>query len=369
MQASFPKANQQGSQRAPLFSLWQEGGGPLHTRQLHQVIHDAGFDAFAIMQAQPVEAMLHILQAAQEDGRYPDFVDPDPFKRIDPRNLQASARSVISLAVAYHTGDPGLTPALHGTVSRSAWGLDYHRVLQGRMDTIISFLQERCGAQECSKAVDTSFLIDRALAIESGLGYPGSNCAVYVPPFGSWVFLSEILVDVELSPTKTESKDNWSCPAGCQRCIQACPTGALFTPGKIHPRRCISYLTQMSGSIPVEFREKIGNKLWGCDICQQVCPVNQAAKRSTHPEFLPSVGPHINLLPLLALTKREFAQVFGETSMAWRGRNVLARNACIILGNQRNPEALPMLEKTAREHPSTSVQEAALWAVEKIRSS
>ena len=312
--------------------------------------------------------MLPILREAQEENRYPDFVDPDISKRIDPQNLQESAQSIISLAVSYATGDPGPAPALHGTISRSAWGLDYHRILEERMDKVINYLKEHIGAAECTKAVDTSFLIDRALAVQAGLGYPGSNCAVYVPPFGSWVFLGEILVDVELPPTQTKEQGNWFCPVKCDLCVKVCPTGALFAPGKIKPQRCISYLTQVSGPIPLEFRDRIANKLWGCDLCQQVCPINEEARLSRHEEFRPVIGPHVDLVPLLGVKKREFLERFGQTSIAWRGKNVIQRNACIILGNQRNPEALPVLEKTAREHPSTTVQDAASWAVRKIRA-
>ena len=335
---------------------------------LQEAIYKAGFDAYAIMQSRPVARMLPILREAQAEDRYPEFADGDIAKRIDPQNLQPSAQSIISLALSYHTGAPGPTPAAHGTISRAAWGMDYHLVMDKRMDKVISYLKEECGAKECSKAVDTTFLVDRALAIEAGLGYPGANCAVYVPPFGSWVFLGEILVDISLPVTSNSSGEHWSCPEGCNRCVRACPTGALMAPGKIRPQICISYLTQMSGPIPLELRSKIGSKLWGCDICQQVCPTNQKAKLSPHPEFQPLIGPHLNLIPLLSLTKGEFRETFGRTSIAWRGKNVLARNACIILGNQYQIDALPILEKTAQEHPSAIVQDAAAWAVEKIRS-
>lgn len=340
----------------------------MNAQELQTAIYEAGFDAFTIMPARSVDSMLPKLREAQEENRYPDFVDPDISKRIDPKNLQRGAKSIISLAVSYATGDPGPNPTLHGTISRSAWGIDYHRILNERMDRIIDYLKEHVGAEECTKAVDTSFLIDRAIAVEAGLGYPGNNCAVYVPPFGSWVFLGEILVDVDLPPTKNKGQDNWSCPAKCDRCVRACPTGALFAPGKIKPQLCISYLTQMPGSIPLEFRDKIANALWGCDICQQVCPVNQEVRLSPHEEFQPIVGPHVDLRPLLDLTRKGFLEQFDRTSMAWRGKNVILRNACIILGNQRNPEALPILEKIAQKHPSTIVQDAASWAVRKIRS-
>ncbi len=335
--------------------------------QLGEVIREAGFDAFALMPARPVERMLPLLRQAQEEGRYPDFVEQDAAKRIDPKNLQGSAKTVLTLAVSYNSGDPGPTPPLHGTIARYAWGLDYHRVLPERMEQVISYLRQEHGARECTKAVDTTFLVDRALAVEAGLGFPGSNCAVYVPPFGSWVFLAELLVDVELpafSPGPTQG--GWACPANCDRCLRACPTGALLSPGRIKPQRCLSYLTQMSGSIPLEFRRKLGSRLWGCDTCQQVCPLNQQAPLTRHLEFAPLVGPHVPLLPLLELSGREFKEQFGHTALSWRGKNILQRNACLILGNRREEAALPALQKTAQRHPSPLVREAAAWAVEQF---
>lgn len=333
--------------------------------KLSEIISQAGFDAFAVMPARPVERFLSVLQSAQAEGRYPEFVEQDVAKRIDPRNLQSSAKTVITLAVSYNTGPAGPTPPLHGTISRYAWGQDYHRVLQERMAKVCAQLERHWGARLCTPAVDTTFLVDRALAVEAGLGFPGGNCAVFVPPWGSWVFLAEILVDVEL-PAQPWTHDNWSCPVECGHCVRACPTGALLAPGKIQPSRCLSYLTQASGNIPPEFRTKLGNRLWGCDTCQQVCPINQQASLGRHQEFAPLVGPHVPLLPLLELDKEGFLQQFGATTMAWRGKNVIQRNACIILGNQGAKVALPALEKTAQEHPSPQVREAAAWAVEQL---
>lgn len=334
---------------------------------LARLISNTGFDAFSIMPAVTIDKMGPILKKAQTEGRYPPFVDQDIKKRINPRALQQSARSVISLAVSYYTGNPGPRPPLHGTLSRSAWGIDYHLVLNERMDRLIAGLKQHFGAQECSKGVDTSFLVDRALAIEAGLGFPGSNCCVYVPPFGSWVFLGEVLVDIALPATQNFEADNWENPIECPACVQACPTNALIGPGEIRPERCLSYLTQKSGSIPLEFRDKLGTRLWGCDTCQQVCPKNRAALPSPHREFKPVVGPHVPLIPLLEMDNNQFRAEFGRTSLAWRGKNVLQRNACIVLGNERNKGAVSSLMKTARSHPSPNVREAAEWALEEIR--
>ncbi len=334
---------------------------------LQKAAHDAGFDGIGVTTASPLEHMKPILEQAKDEGRYPDFVEQDVDRRINPRSVLENAVSVIAVAVAYKTVEPGPTPPLHGTVSRSAWGLDYHRELEKRMDQLIIFLKEHYHAKACVKAVDTSPLIDRAIAIESGLGIPGDNCAVYVPPFGSWVFLGEILVDAVLPLGTTSSVPTKTC-VECQACIKACPTQALYAPGKIKPQRCISYLTQKSGQIPLEFRETIKNSLWGCDICQQACPQNQSAKVSRHREFRPIVGPHIPLIPLLSLSNKEFKDMFGPTSMAWRGKNTVQRNACIILGNQGHPEAVEPLRQCAASHPSDTVREAANWALRKIES-
>lgn len=338
--------------------------------QLSEVIYQAGFGKFAVMPAKSLAGLGPILKAAQKEGRYSSFAHPEIEKRINPRALQGSAQTVICLATPYFTGNPGPTPTLHGTISRSAWGLDYHRILTNRMERIVRYLQTKLGAQECTMAVDTSFLVDRALAIESGLGYLGSNCSVYVPPFGSWVFLSEILVDLALPSTQLrdfdQPFDHQTAPLDCQVAIKACPTGALLAPGKIQPQRCLSYLTQMTGPIPEEFRSKLGTRLWGCDTCQQACPTNREVQPIQDQDFMPLIGHHIPLLPLLEMGKREFQETFGQTSMAWRGKNTLQRNACLVLGNQGNPEALPNLKQTAKKHPSVTVRDAAEWAIDAI---
>ncbi len=349
------------------FYLGERGRRMSDLQNLENAIFQAGFDAFAIMPVTSLNNMLPILEKAMDEDRYPAFVDRDIQKRINPLKFQKSAKSIISLAISYNTGHAGPTPSLHGTISRSAWGKDYHNVLNRRMDKIINYLKTDFGAKECSKAVDTSFLIDRALAIEAGMGFPGSNCAVYVPPFGSWVFLSEILVDVKLPTTKKPDQCNWSEPVKCTACVKACPTGALVSPGTIDAKRCLSYLTQKSGSIPMEFRDKLGYRLWGCDTCQQACGINQKAPLTKHKEFEPIVGPHFPLLTLLEMDKNEFNKVFSATSIAWRGKNILQRNACIVLGNHKDPEALPILEETTRNHPSDMVREAARWGMDKIQ--
>ena len=215
---------------------------------LGQAIYQAGFDAFATVPANPLQRMLPVLKQALLEERYPDFVDGDLEKRVDPRRLQSSAQTVITLAVSYNTGPPGSTPPLHGTIS----------VLPG-----VWIITRPAGAHESSDRLSQGtpwcsavhegggyqLLIDRALAVEAGLGYPGSNCAVYVPPFGSWVFLGEILVDIELPPT---SRGNRRTGPALSTAIshQPAPQTRSWPLGRLNPSAACPILLKCRAPVP-----------------------------------------------------------------------------------------------------------------------
>lgn len=336
--------------------------------RLRQVATAAGIDALAVTQAEPQVYLEAFLRAAQREGRYAQFAVQDVAARLDPQKVLPEARSVISAAVAYKNVDPGAAPRLTGTISRSAWGLDYHKVVRKALERLVPFLQAEYGVQKWHIAVDDTPLVERALAAQARLASLGANCAAYVPPYGSWVFLGELLVDVEL-PAMPGTASPLPCEECGYRCVKACPTNALVAPGIIDARRCLSYLTQKTDSIPLEFRPKLGSRLWGCDTCQAVCPLNKAAAQSARAEFTPLVDPQFSLLDLLAMDNAGFKEAFGETSIAWRGKNVLQRNACLILGNQKAAEARPQLAETAAHHPSPAVREAAAWALNRLEPS
>lgn len=335
---------------------------------LREKAYELGLDALAITHPEPFQEMASILKDRQTRGLYPNFVAEDIELRVDPRKTMPQVRSIISVGIAYKTVEPGPIPHLHGLLSRYAWGVDYHRVLPDRMAKLGQFLQEEFGAQTIYFSTDTGPLIDRAIAVRASLGYTGQNCAVFVPPYGSWIFLGEILIDLELPPTTTPlGSQPQDCRAQdkCGQCVKACPTGALFAPYHCNPHICISYLTQMSGMIPIEWRNKIGKKLWGCDICQMVCSVNQTARPSRHPEFHPLEGTTVPLIPLLSLSNREFKERFGTTALNWRGKKTLQRNAAIILGNYKDPEAIPALSH-ALQDPKEVVRASSAWALGEI---
>lgn len=328
-----------------------------------------GFDVVAIGRAEPYIEAARELARRRERGHYPAFTEADIALRCDPQRLLPSARSVIALGVSYLTSDrsrpsrSGDDPK--GQLSRYAWGLDYHPILRERMQRLIDYLEERApGMVEAQAYVDTGPPVDREVAAKAGLGWFGKNACLYVPGYGSWVFLGEIFTNLDLAPDPHVTLD---CGA-CDRCIRACPTGAIIEPFYVDPNRCISHLTQMKGPIPVELRERMGLRVWGCDVCQQVCPWNDDAQVADRPEFrpVPGLDPAPSLIDMLHMSTGKFKRRFGRTAAAWRGKKTLQRNAAVALGNTRNPRVVPALARALREDPKPLVRGAAAWALGRI---
>ncbi|MBO8142581.1 MAG: tRNA epoxyqueuosine(34) reductase QueG [Firmicutes bacterium] len=337
--------------------------------ELKEYARQVGFDVVAIGPAKPYVRAARELYRRRKRGHHPPFTVADIALRCDPRRLLPSARSVIALGVSYLTphrsraSRSGREP--RGQISRYAWGEDYHRVMRRRMELIVSFLERRAGAGVQAQAfVDTGPPVDREVAAEAGLGWFGKNACLYVPNYGSWVFLGEIFTNLDLAPDPRVTLD---C-GDCDRCIRACPTGAITEAYYVDPNRCVSYLTQMPGSIPEELRESIGLRVFGCDVCQDVCPWNREAVCADRPEFRPrpEVGTAPSLIDMLRMTKGQFRQKFGLTAAGWRGKKTLQRNAAIALGNSRNPEAVPALAEALSSDPKPVVRASAAWALGRI---
>lgn len=336
---------------------------------IKQYAREIGFDVVAIGPAEPyVEAQQELTRRRQR-GHYPAFTEADIALRCDPKKLLPSAKTVIALGVSYLTDDrsrasrSGDDPK--GQLSRYAWGLDYHHIMRERMQQLIAYLEERVDHPvEAQAYVDTGPPVDREVAEKAGLGWFGKNACLYVPDYGSWVFLGEIFTNVDLAPDPRVTLD---C-GDCDRCIRACPTGAIIEPFYVDPNRCISHLTQMSGSIPLELREKIGLRVWGCDVCQQVCPWNDGATVANRPEFrpVPELEPAPSLIDMLQMSTGEFRRKFGRTAAAWRGKKTLQRNAAIALGNTRNPAVVPTLAQALAEDAKPVVRGSAAWALGRI---
>lgn len=280
-----------------------------------------------------------------------------------PSSVLPTVRSVLMLAMTFRTEDRAPNRPGAGQVSCYAWGnADYHDLLRERMRPLSDALHAARPGCRTRLAVDTAPLLERDFARRSGLGWFGKNTMLLNRRHGSFFFLSAILTDVDLAPDAPHETAHCGT---CTRCLDACPTGAFPEPYVLDARKCISYLTieLKDDPVPVPLREGMGDWIFGCDICQEVCPWNRKAPRSAEPVFAPRDGMRpIELTRLLALSEEEFAREFGHTPLARPGRRGIARNAAIALGNQKDIAAVSQLKRSLSD-PEPLVREAAAWAL------
>ena len=260
-------------------------------------------------------------------------------------------------------------PAGNGRVARYAWVRDYHRAMKRRMRNLVRALERELSSEVAARwYVDDGPMLDRAAANRAGIGWFGKNSNILNPQFGSWIFLGQIITDLELDPDAPLKK---SC-GGCTRCIDDCPTGAIVAPYVVDNSRCISYLTiENRGAIPREMRPLVQDWVFGCDICQDVCPVNRKARQPAQPipsavksEHLVPVG-QMDLVELLRMSEDEFRQRFAGTSIMRAKRVGMQRNACVVLGNVADDSAVPDLS-VALESSEPLVRGHAAWALGRI---
>lgn len=338
----------------------------LSLAQLKQVSEGLGFDAIGATSADPFSELTEPLEAYAARGRT-GFEYEDIAVRIDPKQWLPEAKSIIAVAMAYLTAEGKQVARRHpvqqlvGSVSVYSYGRDYHTVMAERLNQLQLRLEQKLGRRIRAKvAVDTSPLVDRRVAERAGIGWVGKNCLVYTLQHGSFVFLGALLVDVEVEGATTELLSHCG---DCSRCLQACPTGALQAPGVIDATRCLSYLTQMKGMVPVTYRKALGRRVWGCDTCQWACPENRNVNPSEHEEYLP-LGElsYPQLLDVLQLSNREFQRRYGSSAAAWRGVRTWQRNALIALGNAQKSSAIPAILPFLK-HQRWELRASAAWAL------
>jgi epoxyqueuosine reductase len=287
-------------------------------------------------------------------------------KRCDPKKVLPDARSIVVLAKNYFQGGAvhgNAATAKTGRIARYAWGDDYHDLIETKLDKIDEFLREFGGQQKCY--VDTGPVLERDHAAEAGIGWHGKSTMLIDERLGTWFFLAEVLTTLELPPDEPVSD---RCGT-CERCIKACPTGAITAPHRLDARRCISYLTiELKGSIPLELRPLIGNRIFGCDDCLDACPWNRFAQISREAAF--SARPSTVGMPLrdyLSLSDDEFRVLFRNSPIKRIKRRGFLRNVCIALGNVGDLSDLAALERAAADSERL-IAEHAKWAIHQIRS-
>ncbi|WP_232698808.1 tRNA epoxyqueuosine(34) reductase QueG [Brevibacillus daliensis] len=328
---------------------------------------EIGIDKIGFASADPFLELKERLLVHREKGYESGFEESDIDKRVYPELSLEGARSLIAIAIAYPskmTGFPKSEPgAYRGIMARSAWGLDYHHILREKLQQLATFIQEQEPLAKVESMVDTGALSDRAVAERAGLGWIGKNTSLITPEFGSYVYLGELITTLPLPPDQPMEDQ---C-GDCTRCIDVCPTNAIVQGGQLNSQRCVGFLTQVKTEIPEEFREKIGNRLYGCDTCQTICPKNKGMHFTHHPETLPD--PELAkplLLPLLRIGNKEFKEKFGPTAAAWRGKKPIQRNAILALAHFKDKSSIPELAKLLQEDPRPDMRSIIAWSLRKI---
>ncbi len=330
---------------------------------------EIGFHACGITLPKPIPEAEEALKLWSEQGKHGEmkYLENYDARRNQFKESFKKAKSIIVLGVNYFSKkSAGANGTLTGRVARYAWGKDYHKVIAKKLEVFQEKIKLEAGRDVYfESAIDTKPLFERALAQKAGLGFIGKQTQLLSLQFGPWLFLSELITDLELV---SDEPFSGSCGT-CRLCIDECPTKAIEETGHIDARKCIAYLTiEHKTEIPLEFRAKIGNWVFGCDECLNVCPYTAKQKETNWNELTAEsgFGSELDLLKLFEIKSNgEYKKKFQDSPISRANRKQLLRNACVVLGNSGSPEALPVLEK-ALQDSSPLVQEHAQWAVNQI---
>ncbi len=289
-----------------------------------------------------------------------DYMHRHGEARRHPSSILPEVRSVVMLGMNY-------SPLPHeggGRIARYAQGADYHDVLRERLNHLLAWLRTERLDCRGRGVVDTAPLLERDFARRAGLGWFGKNTMLLNKRQGSYFFIGALLVNLELAPDPPHTANHCGT---CTACLDACPTAAFAAPGILDARRCISYLTiEHKGDVPAELRSGLGNWLFGCDVCQEVCPWNRKAPIGAEPALQArSELEVLDPIELLGLSEAEFRQRFRGTALMRTKRCGLLRNAALVLGNTSDATALPALRRAAQD-AEPGIREAARWAIEQI---
>jgi epoxyqueuosine reductase len=306
---------------------------------IQQLARDLNIQKIGFARADDFEYLRQSLVEQKAAGHTSGFEYKNLDERLQPHLSVADAKTIISIGIAYPSkaAKAPQTAYKRGEFARASWGIDYHNVLNKKMEQLA----------------------------RAGLGFIGKNGLLVSREYGSWLYLGELVTNLEIDP---DVPVDYGC-GDCTRCVDFCPTQALLEDGRLNAPRCLSFQTQNKGSMPEEFRPKLTKVIYGCDICQIVCPYNKGIDNHFHAEI--EAEPELSqpeLLPLLKLTNREFKLKFGHMAGSWRGKNPIQRNAIYALGNLHDKTALEQLTELRDSDPRDYIQEAASWAIKKINN-
>ncbi len=342
--------------------LPDDAGAAIRRRAL-----ELGFTSVGIARIEPLEAVRRYeawLAAGRHGAMAYLATDRHRERRADPSHVLAGAKSVVAVTLAH---GPELAPerrARLGAIARYAGGEDYHRVMRdllGELERAIRGVLPGAAALGYS---DTGAILERAWAERAGLGWTAKNTCLVSPRLGSYLLLGEVLVDRALDPDTADGIDHCGT---CRRCLDGCPTGAIVAPRELDARRCISYLTiELRGPIPIELRPLVGDWIFGCDVCQDVCPWNRFAPPAAAARLHARTLEGWTLARFLELDDAEFARLFATSPIKRARRAGFLRNVCVALGNRGESSAAPALMRTLADDPEALVRAHAAWALGRI---
>ena len=327
---------------------------------------EAGFDDCRFAKAGTASHAKEFLNWI-EHGKHGEmaWLERNPHRRCDPREVLPGCRTVICLALNYFAGNNPFPENHPGgyRIARYAWNNDYHDLIEKKLRELDQKLQTLGGTQKFY--VDTGPVLERDFASDAGLGWNGKSTMQIHRRLGTWFFLADILTTLDLTPD-APIRDHCG---SCTRCMTACPTQAITAPRQLDARRCVSYLTiEHKGPIPHEFRRAIGNRIYGCDDCLQACPWNRFASTSREASFHARGSVFsMEMRDFLSLTDESFRALFAKSPIKRIKRPAFLRNVCVALGNTGTTNDLPALRQAAQD-PHPLVAEHALWAIAEIES-
>ncbi|MGV3487202.1 MAG: tRNA epoxyqueuosine(34) reductase QueG [Tuberibacillus sp.] len=326
-----------------------------------------GIDKVGFTTADPFLTLKNRLYQQQALGYQSGFEEKDIEKRTEPKMLLDGAESIIAIALAYPAklkDRPDNSKGnRRGSFSRASWGIDYHDILRDRLKKLEAFILEKMPDAKLKSMVDTGALADKAVAERAGLGYVGKHTLLITKEFGTYVYLGEMITNIPFPPDEPIE----DLCGTCNLCVDKCPPGALVQGGQLNTQKCIAYLTQTKGYVPEPYRQKIGNRVYGCDTCQTVCPYNRGIDFHFHEEMEPDpekVKP--KLVDLLSMNNRTFKETFGPMAGSWRGKKPIQRNAIIALGNYKDQTAIDLLMDCLTNDPRPVIRGTAAWALGEI---
>jgi epoxyqueuosine reductase len=338
------------------------------TETLKRRALELGFDAVGVASVAPLDAIAHYeawLAAGFHGGMEWLAEDKHVARRRDPSRLVRGLKAVVVVALGHAPDADPARDARLGRIARYAAGEDYHRVMKDKLLALERFVQRELFPGSGSLWwADTGAILERGWAERAGLGWVGKHAGILSRERGSWFLLGELLVDRDLDPDPPAATDHCGT---CTRCLDACPTRAIVAPYRVDARRCISYLTiEHRGAIPRHLRPLVGDWIFGCDVCQEVCPWNRFAPPAREARLHARAYEGWSLERFLAMDEERFREAFASSPIRRTGRAGFARNVCVALGNRGEAAAVPALAKALASDPSPLVRSHAAWALGEI---